>query len=523
MVRPEELKSEHRSPDEKFQVFVSSSFKDLEAERKTAVEVVSDLTHIPIALERFAASNASDLEVIKRTLRGCQMFVLILGHRYGELVPEENLELDVIEDPGYRNMSFTEYEYSIGQKLGLYTIVLQLAPREVTERRRDLDEKKEDDHRELRNLKLLERFQQRVGRHHRQFWSREPGDFKFKLCLALGEALRTGVGLPGWIRKSETIETGNRFLVEVVGRLKGFESLYERCEPGEQEDKKLTLADCFRERYIERLLKNKVNLFFESGSTVAYVAAELSKRLSEEVHIGERGRPNIHITTNNVLAYLLLWLCAKVPCSPWPWSPPTENRFGGWYGGWEKTQERIPDYTCAPLDILAKEEIDKLLTYPFFIERPALLLGAASGLQIGDNPKLHFPSDASEKTRAEMTAMIKNCRGPHVASYHNKVFKRFMYATKIPIMIFLTGDKIDCEIHVGISQFMLDSEFTWGQFCASHPVAFCIGCSQEEKTGLGDMFRSLKFAIDEAGSAGKWTAFIAKNARFIAEFDEQLA
>jgi hypothetical protein len=51
--------------DKRFQVVVSSTFKGLQEERKQAIEVIFEMGHIPIALERFSSANDSDLQVIK--------------------------------------------------------------------------------------------------------------------------------------------------------------------------------------------------------------------------------------------------------------------------------------------------------------------------------------------------------------------------------------------------------------------------------------------------------------------------
>jgi hypothetical protein len=62
-----------------FKVFISSTFKDLSEQRKQAVEVIFEQGHIPIALERFSPANESDLNIIKKAISECQIYILILG------------------------------------------------------------------------------------------------------------------------------------------------------------------------------------------------------------------------------------------------------------------------------------------------------------------------------------------------------------------------------------------------------------------------------------------------------------
>jgi hypothetical protein len=290
----------------------------------------------------------------------------------------------------------------------------------------------------------------------------------------------------------------------------------------EYPEKKEALARFFQKEYLSKIKALKLSLFFESGSTVTYVARELADALHNEVKIDEKGSPSIHIATNNVLAYLTLWLKARVPCTTFPWSPPLEKTYGAFYGGIQQMQEKDPDYNLPPLDDEAKEEIQKLLTAPFSLtwRQPMLLLGAASGLQISQEHILKINPKLDQATQEQLRQKLKQCFGPHVGSYRNKVFKRYMYATKLPIIIFITGDKIDCEIDVGKCHFILDSDFTWEKFYKEHPVAFCIGCSQEKIKKYSELFKSLNFEISEGPDASPVTALIARNHAFIEAFEK---
>ena len=60
----------------KYQVFISSTFRGMREARKAAVAGVSDCRHIPITLEDFAPESANDLEVIKREVDECQVYIL---------------------------------------------------------------------------------------------------------------------------------------------------------------------------------------------------------------------------------------------------------------------------------------------------------------------------------------------------------------------------------------------------------------------------------------------------------------
>src|SRR4051794_31316590 len=78
-------------PERRYQIFISSPFS-LADERRAAVEAIIEQGHIPIALERSSADHETDLKVIERAIKDSQIYLLILGHRYGEIVKPESLE-----------------------------------------------------------------------------------------------------------------------------------------------------------------------------------------------------------------------------------------------------------------------------------------------------------------------------------------------------------------------------------------------------------------------------------------------
>src|SRR5664279_2046141 len=131
--------------DRRYQVFISSTFRDLADERKGAIEAIFETGHIPIALERFTPANEGDLEIINRAMSDSQVYVLILGHRYGELVPGKDI-------------SYTEFEYNLAQEHGLKTLVFVLDEATVQEKRKALDPNNIRDKAELLNYDALCKF-----------------------------------------------------------------------------------------------------------------------------------------------------------------------------------------------------------------------------------------------------------------------------------------------------------------------------------------------------------------------------
>ncbi|OQR56245.1 DUF4062 domain-containing protein [Bacillus sp. CDB3] len=89
----------------KLQVFISSTFTDLEAERQTAVQAVLNAGHIPAGMELFKAADTSQKETIKRWIEESDVYMLILGGRYGSIDKETG-------------KSYTHWEYDYAKELG---------------------------------------------------------------------------------------------------------------------------------------------------------------------------------------------------------------------------------------------------------------------------------------------------------------------------------------------------------------------------------------------------------------------
>ena len=66
-----------------YQVFVSSTFEDLQEERKEVMQALLELDCMPAGMELFPASNDDQWTLIKRVIDACDYYMLIIGGRYG--------------------------------------------------------------------------------------------------------------------------------------------------------------------------------------------------------------------------------------------------------------------------------------------------------------------------------------------------------------------------------------------------------------------------------------------------------
>lgn len=97
----------------KLQVFISSTYIDLQEERQAAVEAVLSAGHIPAGMELFRAEDVSQMETIKNWIDESDIYLLILGGRYGTL--EEKSQL---------SYTHWEYEYAASKNIPRFAIVI---------------------------------------------------------------------------------------------------------------------------------------------------------------------------------------------------------------------------------------------------------------------------------------------------------------------------------------------------------------------------------------------------------------
>ena len=91
--------------DKRYQVFVSSTYADLQQERQKVIQTLMEMDCIPAGMELFPAADEEQWEFIKSIVDDCDYYILIIGGRYGSLTPE--------------GISYTEKEYDYAVSVGL--------------------------------------------------------------------------------------------------------------------------------------------------------------------------------------------------------------------------------------------------------------------------------------------------------------------------------------------------------------------------------------------------------------------
>src|SRR4051794_28702807 len=93
----------------KYQIFLSSTFRDLAAERLAIIAAITGLGHFAVSMELFGAEYNTPWEVVEDKLKQSDYYILVLGDKYGSLDSD--------------GVGFTEKEYDLAQKLLIPTIV----------------------------------------------------------------------------------------------------------------------------------------------------------------------------------------------------------------------------------------------------------------------------------------------------------------------------------------------------------------------------------------------------------------
>lgn len=163
--------------EKRYQIFISSTFADLEEERESVMKAVLNVNCFPAGMELFPASNKSQFEFIKGIINKSDYYVLIIAGRYGT------------EDTD--GVGFTEKEYDYAREIGVpvYSFIYKNIDN-IPIGKTDKDTKK---------LKKLKRFIQKVQEDKMcNYWEN-----KDQLRSSVETSLRTAFddeSRTGWVR-----------------------------------------------------------------------------------------------------------------------------------------------------------------------------------------------------------------------------------------------------------------------------------------------------------------------------------
>jgi hypothetical protein len=165
--------------DKRYQVFVSSTFADLQQERSKVIQTIMELDCIPAGMEIFPAIDEEQFEFIKRIIDDCDYYLLIIGGRYGTLSED--------------GISYTEKEYNYAIQKGIKVMAFihsnpDAIPLGKSEKDTTLREK-------------LDKFKSEVSTNRLiKFWT-TADELPGLVALSLSKTIKT-YPATGWVRAS---------------------------------------------------------------------------------------------------------------------------------------------------------------------------------------------------------------------------------------------------------------------------------------------------------------------------------
>ncbi|BEO37218.1 hypothetical protein SMQE08_13060 [Serratia marcescens] len=98
--------------NKRYQVFVSSTYKDLIEERQRVTQTLMEMDCIPAGMEHFPAVDQEQFEFIKKVIDDSDYYLIIIAGKYGSISPDTGTS--------YTEM---EYDYAISQGIKVIAIV----------------------------------------------------------------------------------------------------------------------------------------------------------------------------------------------------------------------------------------------------------------------------------------------------------------------------------------------------------------------------------------------------------------
>lgn len=166
--------------DKRYQVFVSSTFRDLTEERREVMHALLEMDAFPAGMELFPAADEDAWALIQRVIEQSDYYVLIIGGKYGSTDEE--------------GISYTEREYDYAVQCQIPVLpFLHQNPDEIPGGKLELDKEARE---------RLTAFRSKVeDAHHCKYWN-DPEQLGSRVSRAMMQAVRQH-DRTGWVRADE--------------------------------------------------------------------------------------------------------------------------------------------------------------------------------------------------------------------------------------------------------------------------------------------------------------------------------
>ena len=163
----------------KYQIFVSSTYGDLEEERDLVIKAILEMGHIPVGMEMFSAADDEQWKLIARQIQESDYYVVIVAHRYGSTID---------------GLSYTEKEYDFAISQGIPVLGFVIAESASWPSSRI----------EVAAVNEVRLFKSKVQQKLVAFWT-SANDLYGKVAISLMKQFAV-TPRPGWVRATESID-----------------------------------------------------------------------------------------------------------------------------------------------------------------------------------------------------------------------------------------------------------------------------------------------------------------------------
>ncbi|WP_433973214.1 DUF4062 domain-containing protein [Tunturiibacter lichenicola] len=176
----------------RYQIFVSSTFKDLKEEREKVLQAILELKAFPAGMELFPSADEEQFEFIKREIDSSDYYIVIVAGRYGSV------------DKDGTSYTEKEYDYAVKNNKPVLRFLHYDTQKLTGEKLEPLDIGKEK----------LKAFRAKVQSNRLCKEYENPDDLKSKVLTSLVSQFNLKP-MRGWVRSGQTA----RDVLESVNRL----------------------------------------------------------------------------------------------------------------------------------------------------------------------------------------------------------------------------------------------------------------------------------------------------------------
>src|SRR5215469_7151069 len=104
----------HSQDERRYQVLVSSTFKDLEQERQKVLQAILEMRAFPSGMEMFPSADDEQWEFIKREIDSSDYYILVVAGKYGS------------SSPAGTSYTEQEYDYAVAAKKPVLSFLFKM-------------------------------------------------------------------------------------------------------------------------------------------------------------------------------------------------------------------------------------------------------------------------------------------------------------------------------------------------------------------------------------------------------------